>query len=224
MNRKILILFGISAGVFAFTSGVYAMSEGSGAAAASGLPVIELARYYKPPLKQLDLTNVSLGDAISDSMFEAILAFMKVNVVTDIVLDNTGLKRIPLNLIGLGVVDKNLDYLSLKNNKFDQQQLGEVSDFLNQTASQNLLLKLCRWIPGTASHTYILEFDNGITETEKNAGVLHLFKDFPISTVCVLIGIFVVPQFSGVLINMVPGVCHSPALVAIIKACNMTLV
>ena len=227
MNRKILVLFGISACAFVFASSVYAMETKSGtdgAATASGVPAIDLEQYYKAPLKELNLTNVPLGNEISGSMFDAITSFIEKKGITDLILDNTGLKRIPLNLIGLGVIDKNLEYLSLKGNSFDQQQLAEVEGFLNQTASQSLILKLCRWIPGTASHTYIVEFDNGLCESEKNAGILHLFRNFPFSTVCMFIGILVVPQFAGVLVNTYPAVCHTGAVVAFMKACNMTLV
>jgi hypothetical protein len=248
MKSKILILFGFSVGFFAFPSDIYAMevpllsieqarsierarstepptasSEISSTKHASASP-INLEANYRPALKALNLTNVHIGH-YAKHVIPEIMKFAVDNGVRSIILENNGLHEVPLVLIGLAVVDKNIEYISFKGNKFDSQKPAELENLFKDIIPEDeqggwgdFFLSLCKRIPFTADpNRLVIEIEiDGVAkqiEVEKKARFLHLFGNFPIYKALMIAGTCVMayfkPDLVPFLIKMLPGVFNS---------------
>lgn len=127
MIYKILFLAGTFVGAFTFSSNICAMKVVSRSAAAtvSGTAAINLADHYKASLRELNLTNLSLNNKKLEDMFFDIKRFIEKKGIQRLILDDNCLKLVPFELLGLGLVDKTLNYISLKLNPFSTEALDE---------------------------------------------------------------------------------------------------
>lgn len=127
MTCKILILVGILVGDCAFLSNIFAMKSKVSRfdAVVSCTIAINLKNYYNTLLRELNLTNLSLNNKQLEGMFFDIKRFIEKKRVQRLILDCNNLRFIPFELLGLGLVDKSLNYISLKENPFNKDTLDE---------------------------------------------------------------------------------------------------
>ena len=127
MIRKIFILVGILVGACAFPSNICAMKSKTRRfdAAASCTISINLENYYNALLRELNLTNLSLSNQQLESMFFDIKHFIEKKRVKRLILDGNSFKQVPFEVLGLGLVNETLKYISLKGNPFSKDAIDE---------------------------------------------------------------------------------------------------
>jgi hypothetical protein len=125
MIYKILILTVTFLGAFVFSSNIYAMKFKSRhfVAVARHTTAINLADCYNASISELNLTNHSLSNKQLESMFFDIQHFIEEKGVQRLILDSNNLNLVPFELLGLGLVNETLKYISLKGNPFRTDSL-----------------------------------------------------------------------------------------------------
>lgn len=79
---------------------------------------IDLLRYYHHDSKELNLSNIQIGDANLTIIESQLKTFIESVGVERLIIENANLKTVPFNLIGFALVSKTLKYISFLGNKF----------------------------------------------------------------------------------------------------------
>jgi hypothetical protein len=89
-------------------------------------PEIDLLKYYRHDNKELNLSNIQIGDANLAIIEQQLKGFIESVGVERLVIENANLKTVPFNLIGFTLISKTLKYVSFLGNKFVGQGLAMV--------------------------------------------------------------------------------------------------
>jgi hypothetical protein len=79
---------------------------------------IDLLRYYHHDTKELNLSNIQIGDANLAVIESQLKTFIESVGVERLIIENADLKTVPFNLIGFTLISKTLKYVSFLGNKF----------------------------------------------------------------------------------------------------------
>ena len=79
---------------------------------------IDFLKYYHHDTKELNLSNIQIGDENLARMDEQLKIFIESIGVERLVIENANLKTVPFNLIGFTLISKTLKYVSFLGNRF----------------------------------------------------------------------------------------------------------
>jgi hypothetical protein len=206
---------------FVFSANIYSMDSGA---------AIDFDSCYKAATKELNLTDVQLGDEGLEKNMEAIKTFVEKNGVQRFLLDNVGLTIVPFELIGFATVNKTLTYISLKKNEFVATSKDDFTSL--QPSSQGNMGMLFRYIANlfgkmlSSKTTDFLILDVDFFDEPIMIGKSFGFSNSKLITVPVLIAlgavtVYFAPQLAGVWINNFPSTCDSMTLQALAQACKI---
>ena len=88
---------------------------------------IDLLRYYHHDTKELNLSNIQIGDANLAVIESQLKTFIESVGVERLIIENADLKTVPFNLIGFTLISKTLKYVSFLGNKFATTCMLDVS-------------------------------------------------------------------------------------------------
>lgn len=88
---------------------------------------LALLSYYHHDTKELNLSNVQMGDEGLAKIEQELKTFVESVGVERLIIENADLKTIPFNLIGFTLVCKSLQYVSFLGNKFINYASSEAS-------------------------------------------------------------------------------------------------
>ena len=88
---------------------------------------IDLLRYYHHDTKELNLSNIQIGDANLAVIESQLKTFIESVGVERLIIENADLKTVPFNLIGFTLISKTLRYVSFLGNKFATTGMLDVS-------------------------------------------------------------------------------------------------
>ena len=89
---------------------------------------IDLLRYYHHDTKELNLSNIQIGDANLAVIESQLKTFIESVGVERLIIENADLKTVPFNLIGFTLISKTLKYVSFLGNNFIDQRLAMAAD------------------------------------------------------------------------------------------------
>ena len=89
---------------------------------------IDLLRYYHHDAKELNLSNIQIGDANLAVIESQLKTFIESVGVERLIIENADLKTVPFNLIGFTLISKTLKYVSFLGNNFVDQRLAMAAD------------------------------------------------------------------------------------------------
>ena len=88
---------------------------------------VDLLRYYRHDNKELNLSNVQIGDEALNNLEEQLKVFIESVGVERLIIENADLKTVPFNIIGFTLISQTLKYVSFLGNKFYDSSFSNVS-------------------------------------------------------------------------------------------------
>lgn len=181
----------------------------------------DLIEFYKPRLQELDLSGAHIGDEQINNLCTKLISFIERNPVKRLILSNTGLTEIPFEIIGLGIISRHLNYISIKGNYFEFQKIPNLAEYikknkwiLNQNPNYKLFFHffLSDSQESAGYNKLEVEFSCKFEPTliNKNSNILTLFEKMPFNEALFIIGgiiITIEPKFINLWIETFPKYC-----------------
>lgn len=133
---------------------------------------VDIFHYYHHENKELNFSNLLLGDANLAILEPLIKTFVESVGVERLIIENANLKTVPLNLIGFSFLNKTLKYVSFLGNNFFPQYPHEESEPVTRPRSNSILEEAVSHVWSNISP----EIERAILEHNSNGSKFNLYS------------------------------------------------